>query len=179
MICWCVMPPARRVRWAARAPRPCCWYAATASRPSPLPGPAASPGRHCFPAVGGQSRAGRLGVETQHPGRGFWAWNRSRMILVHIRRPPGTLPLPPGSCYGIEKERQLLGKAIHIQTGLDGGLHVRNPVRQGKSDFLCGSRAGFTDVVARDADRVPMRNLPWQKRNTSVIRRMDGAGGKI
>ena len=59
----------------------------------------------------------------------------------------------------VEEEGELGGKFIHIQPGLDGRLHVGDGIGQGESHFLHGGRAGLADVVAGDADRVPVRHF--------------------
>ena len=40
-----------------------------------------------------------------------------------------------------------------------GGLGVGDTIRQGKGEFLDGSRTGLPDVIAANADGVPPRHL--------------------
>ncbi len=59
----------------------------------------------------------------------------------------------------VPEERQAGGEVIDIKTGVNSCLHVGNGIRQGKCDFLNRSRASLSNVVARDRDRVPLRDV--------------------
>ncbi len=64
---------------------------------------------------------------------------------------------------GIEEKGELLGEAIDIQPGIDGCLDVGDAIGQRKSDFLHGRAACFSDVIAGNRNRIPMRHFPAAK----------------
>ena len=59
----------------------------------------------------------------------------------------------------IEKEREARRKSIDIETTRDRCFDVREAVSEGERELLRGGRTGFTNVIARDRDRVPLRHL--------------------
>ena len=61
---------------------------------------------------------------------------------------------------GIEEEAQPRGELVDRHARRHGRLDVGEPVGQGEGQLLGRRRACFTDVVARDRDRVP----PWHLR---------------
>ena len=105
-----------------------------------------------------------------------WVWKRSiqeRGLLGAEALPHDLRPHAAGGAelgdllqevvVGVEEEGKLAGKVVHIQPGVDGRLHVGDGVGQGEGHFLHRGRAGLADVVAGDADRVPVRALrAWQ-----------------
>jgi len=56
----------------------------------------------------------------------------------------------------VEKKGKLAGKIIHIQTAINGSLNIGNGIGKGKRHLLNRGRAGFTDVIPGNTDRVPM-----------------------
>ena len=110
--------------------------------------------------LSGQRRTGGLRVEAQHPG----AWVLRLEAFAHDPGPhaPGSAEL--GDLFQeiivrIEEERKLLGKTVHVQPGLDRCLHIGDAVRQRESHLLHRRRTGLADMVAGDADRVPVRHF--------------------
>ena len=80
---------------------------------------------------------------------------------------------------GVEEEGELRGEVVDEQAGLEGGLDVGDAVGEGEGDFLDGGGAGLADVVAADGDGVPTGEFCAQYWKMSVMRRMEGAGGKM
>src|SRR5215217_9192057 len=70
---------------------------------------------------------------------------------------------------GVEEEREPRGELVHLQPGVDRGLHVGYGVRKGESELLHGSRARLPDVVTAYGDGVPARQLRAQYANMSVV----------
>src|SRR6266571_3164429 len=58
-----------------------------------------------------------------------------------------------------EKERQSRRENVHVQTSIDGSLHVRQTIGQRERHFLNSGTAGLAHVVSGDGDRVPLRYL--------------------
>ncbi len=56
---------------------------------------------------------------------------------------------------GVEKEGQAFGKDINVHSRIQGRFHIFNTVGQSKSNFLCGSGTGFTNMIAGNTDGVP------------------------
>ena len=60
---------------------------------------------------------------------------------------------------GIEEEREPRREGIDVKARIERGLHVGDPIRERERQLLNRRRASFTDVIARDRDRVPARDL--------------------
>ena len=60
---------------------------------------------------------------------------------------------------GVEEERQTRSEVVDVESGGHSGFDIREAVGQRERQFLCSVRAGFTDVVTRDRDRMPLRHL--------------------
>ena len=69
---------------------------------------------------------------------------------------------------GVEEESELRRKIIHVESSVYRRLYILNTIRQCKGNFLHGGAARFTDVIARDADRVPL--------GTSVLQNLKDIG---
>jgi hypothetical protein len=79
---------------------------------------------------------------------------------------------------GHEEEAQPRRERVDLEPGRLRGAHVGLAVRERERDLLRGRRPGLGHVVARDRDRVPLRNRPWSsRRRCPVISRSDWAGG--
>ena len=109
--------------------------------------------------LGGQRRSCGLGMSAQHPRARVFG----RKALLHDFGPQP----PCGPELGhflkeiimyIEKERQPGRKPIDIEADGLRGLNIGDAVGQGKRDFLGRGRAGLTDVVAGDRNRIPVRH---------------------
>ena len=110
--------------------------------------------------LGGERDPGGLGVEAQLQGS---AVARS----VAVAQPAG--PDAPGRPVfgdlleevhvGVEEEGETGGEVVDRHARRQRRLDVGEPVGQGEGQFLRRRRAGFPDVVARDRDRVPPRQL--------------------
>jgi len=59
----------------------------------------------------------------------------------------------------VEEEGELRREIVHGLPGVDSRLDVGDPVRQREGDFLHGGAARLADVIAADADRVPVGHL--------------------
>ncbi len=59
----------------------------------------------------------------------------------------------------VEEERQPLAETIHVQAGVDRGLHVRDRMCERERHFLNRGRSGLADVIPADRDRVPVGQL--------------------
>ena len=121
-----------------------------------------------------------------------WVWKRSCSRApvrgaVAIAHPAG--PDAPGGPVlgdlleevdvGVEEEAEAGRELVDRQAGRHRRLDVGEPVGQGEGQLLGGRRSGLADVVARDRDRVPARQLGrGEARSTSVTSRTDGRGGK-
>ncbi len=110
-----------------------------------------------FGLLGGEGGAGGLGVEAQHPG----ARVLSAKALAHDLCPHATGGAELGDLFqeivvAVEEEGELLAKAVHVQPGVDGCLDIGDAVGEGEGDLLDSGRASLADVVARDADGVPV-----------------------
>src|SRR5204862_4852573 len=64
----------------------------------------------------------------------------------------------------VEEKRHPRDEVVHVETGIDAPPHVLEAVTQRERQLLRGRRAGLTDVVAADGNRVPPRNLPRAER---------------
>ena len=64
---------------------------------------------------------------------------------------------------GVEKEGQPGADDIHAQPGLPGRFHVGDAVGQGEGHLLNGRGAGLPDMIAADADGVPLGDLLGRK----------------
>jgi hypothetical protein len=59
----------------------------------------------------------------------------------------------------VEEERNPGRERVHVEPRAYRGIDVREAVREREREFLRGGRARFADVIARDRDRVPLREL--------------------
>jgi len=59
----------------------------------------------------------------------------------------------------VPEEAEPRRERIDIEAGRDGGIDVRDAVGDGERDLLHRRAAGFADVVAADADGVPLRHV--------------------
>ena len=83
------------------------------------------------------------------------------------------------SLWALKKKERRGAKLVDIQAALQRPAHVFQAIRQGEGQLLGGGGAGFADVVAGDADRVPLRDSCVPYSMVSTTRRMDGSGGKM
>src|SRR6185437_4781396 len=74
----------------------------------------------------------------------------------HAPRRPELGDLLEEVIMAVEEERELSREPIDIQASVDSRLHVGDAVGEGETDLLRGGRARLTDVVAADADCVPV-----------------------
>ncbi|MPN21900.1 hypothetical protein SDC9_169282 [bioreactor metagenome] len=96
-------------------------------------------------------------MEAQHPGFGIFG----AKALAHDLRPQAAGGPEFGHLFqkvimGRKEEGQLRGKMVYFQAGTDGCLDVFNGIGQGKGHLLHGRGPGFPDVIARNADGVPV-----------------------
>ena len=112
--------------------------------------------------LGGERAARRLGVETHPPGAGIL---RVEAVAHDLR------PDPPGRAHladlleevdvGVEEEGEPRGEVVDVEPlAADDVLDVFDPVAEREGQLLDGRGAGLPDVVAADADRVPLRDVP-------------------
>ena len=129
--------------------------------------------------LGGQRAAGSLRVEAQLLGAGV---RRAEAVAHEVRPQPAR-----GSKLGdllekivmcVEEERQALAEPVDVETGIDRRLNVRNRMRECERDLLDRCRAGFTDVVAADRNRVPVGELVVAERKNVGDDPERGARGK-
>ena len=59
----------------------------------------------------------------------------------------------------VEKEAEARRESIHVETRVNGGLHVGHSIREREGDLLRGGRSGFAHVVAGDGNRVPLGHV--------------------
>ena len=59
----------------------------------------------------------------------------------------------------VEEEGETGRKVIELQPGGQGCFNVRNAVSEREGHFLSSRRSRFTDVIAGDGNRVPVRNF--------------------
>ena len=107
-----------------------------------------------------QCAAGRLGVKTQL----LCARAGGAESVTHDARPHpagGAIfcDLVQEIVVRVEEEREALPALVDIETSGKGRLHVRAGVRQREGDLLHRCRAGLTDVVSANRDRVPLRQF--------------------
>src|SRR5690606_26006829 len=107
----------------------------------------------------GERRAARLRVKAQ-PG----ALVRSAELLAHDAGPEATRGAKLGDLLeevvmGGEEEGEARREALQVESRRQCASHVFEGIREGDCDFLRRRRAGFADVVARDRDGVPAREL--------------------
>ena len=126
--------------------------------------------RNADDVVGGllrrQRAAGGLGVEAQLV--------RARIGgAVTVAHQPG--PEPPRGAelgdlleevvVGVEEEREARAERVDVEARRQARLDVGAGVGQRERHFLDRGRAGLTDVVAADRDRVPLRHLAFAERD--------------
>ncbi len=60
---------------------------------------------------------------------------------------------------GVKEEGKPWAEGVHIQTYIQGGLDIGDPIGQSEGHFLnrCGTR--FPDMITADANGIPLRNL--------------------
>src|SRR5258708_35649296 len=95
--------------------------------------------------------------------------HQPRTLILCAKRFPH-LPGPDSPCcpqlgdllkkvvMNIEEERQSRRKLVNIQAPLQCPTDVFQPISQGKSEFLCRRASGFSNVIAANAYRVPLRH---------------------
>jgi hypothetical protein len=108
--------------------------------------------------LGRQRRAAGLRVEPEHEAPRV----RRPEALAHEARPH-----PPGGSelrdlleeahVAGEEEGQPRSELVHREPGVQGRLHVGDPVRERERHLLDRGRPGLAHVVAADRDRVPSR----------------------
>ena len=108
----------------------------------------------------GKRHASRLAVEPQRPG----AFRVRAKAFVHDRAPEPSRRAKLGDLLDeivvhIEEEGELCTEGVHIESGVDRGLHVRDAVRQRERELLRCIRSGLADVIAADRNRVPLGHL--------------------
>ena len=108
----------------------------------------------------GERGAGGLGVEAQLPT----GWLLRLEAFAHDLRPHAARGAELGDLFeqvvvGVEEERELPGEVVHLEPSLERGFHIGDRVRQRERHFLHGGGACFTDVIARDRDRIPARHF--------------------
>jgi hypothetical protein len=59
----------------------------------------------------------------------------------------------------VPEEAQPRGEGVDVEAALQRLLDVAHAVGEGEGQLLRGGRAGFADVVAADADGVPLRHM--------------------
>ena len=147
---------------AGPASRPCCWCAATGSRPAPRP----APGRR----RGSGSPRGCLSCSEQPA---VWAWKRSfhdasvlrAVAVAHAPRPTATRAaryLATSSKRSLWALKKKLSRGAKSSTSRPRARHcldVVEAVGQREGQLLHGGRAGLADVVAADRHRVPLRHV--------------------
>lgn len=92
--------------------------------------------------------------------RGFCAPNRSRSVRAQMRRAARYFATSSNrSLCAVKEETESRRKLIDMQSALDGRLDVCQPVGKGERQFLGGSCACFTDVIAADRYRIPLWHM--------------------
>ncbi len=113
-----------------------------------------------FRLLRSQRGARGLGMKAHHPGTRIPGFE----MLSHDAGPHA----PCGAklrdffqkiAVRVEEERNAGRELIHIKTSVDGGLHIRDAIAQGESNFLHRGRSRLTHVVAGDGNRVPLGNV--------------------
>ena len=104
-----------------------------------------------FRLLRGQSGAGGLGMKAHHPRAGVLRLE----MLAHNASPHAARGAKLGDFFqkitvGVKEKRNARRESIHVEPGVDGGLHIRDAIAQGKGDFLHRCRSGLTHVVPRD-----------------------------
>jgi hypothetical protein len=108
----------------------------------------------------GQRHAAGLRVEAQH----HRLWVLCAEPVAHDVRPH-----PPGGAelrhlledvvVAVEEERQPRGELVDVHAAIDRRLHVRDPGAERERDLLHRAAALLAEVVTRDRDRVPLRDV--------------------
>jgi hypothetical protein len=84
----------------------------------------------------------------------------SRMARAQMRRAARYLAISSKkSLWALKKKLSRAGELVHVQPARDGCLDVGEAVGQGEGQLLRCRAAGLADVVAADADGVPLRQL--------------------
>ena len=60
---------------------------------------------------------------------------------------------------GCQKKRKARGEGVHLKACFLGSLDIGGSISQGESQFLNSRSSRFSDMVAADAHRVPLRNI--------------------
>src|SRR6185312_10565551 len=82
----------------------------------------------------------------------------------------------------VPEERQTGRKVVHVQSARKTTLDVRETVRERERKLLRSSGTGFPDVIARDRDRIPERNVlrrPLEVVDDETQRRLDGIHPRV
>ena len=64
----------------------------------------------------------------------------------------------------LKKKESRGANYVDVEPRLDTGLDVGKAIRQRERELLDGGRAGFPDMIAADADRIPFRNVVGAER---------------
>ena len=89
----------------------------------------------------------------------FLAPKRSVMMRYHMRRAARYFATSSKTLlWAFQKKERRGANSSTSRPGVDRGLHVGDAVGERERDLLHGRRAGLTDVVAGDRDRVPLRD---------------------
>ncbi len=104
-----------------------------------------------FRLLRGESRAGGLGVEAEHPRLGISGLE----MFAHDARPHAAGGAELGDFFQeiivrVEEEGQARRELVDIQASFDRGLDVSHAVTESERDFLHGGRSGLAHVVAGD-----------------------------
>ena len=143
--------PGRVARWAAPAPRPSRWCAATACRRAPRPAPDRPRARRCCRAAGRSAWSRRSGCgSAASPSAGLSAPKRSRMIRAHSRRAARNLATSSKKLlWPLKKNDSRGANASTSRPACQRRLDVGDAVGEREGDLLhggaspprgCGSR---------------------------------------
>ena len=152
-------------RSAGRPPRHDYCSAATACRQGRPRAPATPHARCCCRLLGRERAARRLRVEPELLGPRLRRAEASAHESAHIRRAARNLAISSTkSLWALKKNEIRWPTVLTSRPASDGCLHVRTGVRQRERHFLDRGRAGFTDVIPADGNRIPLRHLARAER---------------
>ena len=135
-----------------------------------------------FGLLGGERCAGGLGVGAQQPGAGILgAITSPASLRAQMRRAARYLAISSKkSLWALKKKESRGAKSSMSRPRSKRRIDVGEPVGQGEGQFLRGGGAGLADVIAADADGVPLAAARWcQTRWCPMTRRIEGSGGKM
>ena len=108
----------------------------------------------------GERHARRLGVKAHQPrARIFCAKSFAHFARPDAARGPIFCQLLEKVVVGVEKEREARGEIVNVQPARDAPAHIFEAIRERERQFLRGGRTRFTNVVARNGNRVPFGQL--------------------